>query len=239
MDRFHALGIGADEPVDILLSQSFDMPGLNYPAMNNWVQYGNATDVQEIAVLNLRTAPIHQEDDWACFSYGCYQDLKARPDFPQILRNNTNYQFLVREVAYDLLQLPKQYVWVYDDNYGRSDHVPLIAAGHPGLRIQGSHDAEYPHYHQPTDSLPALEAEAGGKDLLIGGYDTEARVGGTTAFYAALTGNVGHYGYVLDPSLRPVPAPQETTNSAADKATPLTVLLAVVALAAAAALRKR
>jgi hypothetical protein len=194
------LGLDLNATITVLASLSFDMPGLNYPAKNNWVQYGEPTAVDEVAVLNLRTAPIHDENDWACFSYGCYQDLKGRDDYKAILRNNTHYQYLVREVAYDLLRLPPEYVWVYDDNYGRSDHVPLIAMGSPGMRIQGSHDEEYPHYHQPTDSLPALEVEAGGKDLLIAGYETEARVGGTVAYYIAKTGGVGGYGYRFSPA---------------------------------------
>ncbi|MES2153931.1 MAG: M28 family peptidase [bacterium] len=232
------LGLNATDRIDILLSQSFDMPGLNYPAMNNWVQYGNATDVSKTAVLNLRTAPIHADDDWACFSYGCYQDLKARPDFPAILANNTNYQFLVREVAYDLLRLPPQYIWVYDDAYGRSDHVPLIAMGHAGMRIQGSHDAEYPHYHQPTDTLAALEVEAGGKDLLVAGYDTEARIGGTVAYYAARTGSLGHYGYVHDAALLPGTGPASTSSSTPPHSTNLPIAPAFAGLMAVALLRR-
>ncbi len=233
------LGVNATDAVDVLVTQSFDMPGLNYPAHNNWVQYGNLTDVDEIAVLNLRTAPIHAENDWACFSYGCYQDLKSRDDFASLLANNTNYQFLVREVAYDLLALPQQYIWIYDDNYGRSDHVPLIARGNAGMRIQGSHDEEYPHYHQPTDSLPALEAEAGGKELLIAGYDTESRVGGTVAYYTALTGGVGDYGYVFNHELRPSPEQAQATDAGGAATTPTPVLLVLAAIAVAVALRKR
>lgn len=187
------LHLKKDAPVDILVSQSYDMPGLNYPAKNNWVQYGDATKTDKYAVLNLRTAPIHAEQDWACWSYGCYEKLKTRDDLARILDRNTRYQYLVREVSYDLLGLPREYVWVYDDHYGRSDHVPLIAQGSAGNRIQGSHDEEYPHYHQPTDTLEALYVEAGSKEALIAGYDVEARAGGLVAFYTALTGDVGHY----------------------------------------------
>ncbi|MCA1820020.1 MAG: M28 family peptidase, partial [Halobacteriales archaeon] len=69
----------------VLVSESFDMPGLNYPAKNTWLQYGNTTDLDEVAVLNLRTAPIHKDQEWACWSYGCYEDLKDRPDFAAVL----------------------------------------------------------------------------------------------------------------------------------------------------------
>ncbi|HUR62752.1 MAG TPA: M28 family peptidase [Candidatus Thermoplasmatota archaeon] len=188
------LGLPRTDRVQVLLSQSYDMPGLNYPAKNNAPQYGAPTDLDEYAVLNLRTAPIHTDGKWACWSYGCYESLKARDDFPALLRNNTNHQFLVREVAYDVLQYPKEYIWVYDDAYGRSDHIPLIAAGSPGMRIQGSHDEEYPHYHHATDTLPALYLMAGSKEALVAAYDTESRIGGTVADYVALTGSHGRYG---------------------------------------------
>src|SRR5207249_9934483 len=59
-------------------------------------------------VLNLRTAPTHSEENWTCWSYGCYQALKERDDFARVLDRNTRYQFLVREVAYDLLGLPRR-----------------------------------------------------------------------------------------------------------------------------------
>jgi len=192
------LGLSPDDAVDILVSQSFDMPGINYPAKNIWPQYGDdPVDLEKQAVLNLRTAPIHAEEEWTCWSYGCYEDLKQRADFEQVLRNNTNYQFLVREVAYDLLQTPPGLVWVYDDHYGRSDHIPLIARGAAGMRIQGSHDEEYPCYHQPCDTLPWLYQQTGSRDLLTQAYDVEATIGGTVAMYVALQGDHGHYGDTL------------------------------------------
>ncbi|HUR25163.1 MAG TPA: M28 family peptidase [Candidatus Thermoplasmatota archaeon] len=189
--------LGLDQSVepDILVSQSYDMPGINYPAKNTWVDYGDPLVTDEYAVLNLRTAPIHDEVEWTCWSYGCYEDLKAHPDFAQIKRDNANFQFLMREVAYDVLELPPQYVWVYDDHYGRSDHIPLIGLGSAGNRIQGSHDKEYPHYHQPTDSLPGIYAITGGTPAgIVAGLETEAEAGGLTAFYVAETGGFGHYG---------------------------------------------
>ncbi len=188
------LGLEPEAEVDVLVSQSFDMPGLNYPARNIWVQYGQPVDLEGYAVLNLRTAPIHDEDEWTCWSYGCYEDLKARDDFASVLHANTNYQFLVREVAYDLLRYPPEYVWVYDDHYGRSDHIPLIAQGAAGMRIQGSHDEQYPCYHQPCDTLEWLHVQAGSREELVRAYDTEASIGGTVAMYAALRGTVGPYG---------------------------------------------
>jgi len=227
----HLLGLAEGTHPRILVSQSFDMPGLNWPAMDLWAQYGNATDMDKTAVLNLRTAPIHRDQDWACWSYGCYQDLKVRPDFESVWRNDTDYQFLVREVAYDLLHLPPRYVWVYDDAYGRSDHIPLIAHGAAGMRIQGVHDAEYPHYHEPTDTVPALVALAGSESALDAGYTTEVQVGGTVADYVALTGGVGTYGTAFDPSVAQ-PAAGTTvapTNPTPALATPVAAFVLVLA----------
>jgi hypothetical protein len=191
------LGLEPSATPDILVSQSYDMPGINYPAKNTWVQYGDPAVADEYAVLNLRTAPIHvnPDEEWTCWSYGCYEDLKSHPDFERIRRANANWQFLMREVAYDVLGMPPEYVWIYDDHYGRSDHIPLIALGAAGNRVQGSHDNEYPHYHQPTDSLPGIYAITGGTpDGFIAGLDTEAKAGGLPAIYAALTGGLGQYG---------------------------------------------
>ena len=238
------LGLEPSATPDVLVSQSYDMPGINYPAKNTWVQYGDPAVADEYAVLNLRTAPIHADNEWTCWSYGCYEDLKEHPEFQQIRRDNANWQFLMREVAYDVLQLPPQYVWIYDDHYGRSDHIPLIALGSTGNRVQGSHDKEYPHYHQPTDSLPGIYAITGGTpDGFIAGLETEVEAGGLPAFYAALTGGLGGYGdklYVVDGvSLAPGGADDAGDQPpAADAPLPPLAALAAVGLALAA-LRRR
>jgi hypothetical protein len=233
------LGLNASDEVHILASQSYDMPGLNYPAKNMWVQYGDPATVDEYAVLNLRTAPIHDDVDWTCWSYGCYEDLKARPDFQQVKRQNANWQFLMREVAYDVLSLPPEYVWVYDDHYGRSDHIPLIALGAAGNRVQGSHDNEYPHYHQPTDSLPGLYALTGSVDGLKAGFETEAEAGGLPAFYAALTGGLGHYGDKWFYNETVEPAASEPVEGGKDSPGPAPALLLAGLAAVVVVLRRR
>lgn len=234
------LGLPEHTTPSILVSQSYDMPGLNYPAKNRWVQYGDPDVIDEYAVLNLRTAPIHAETEWRCWDYGCYEDLKARDDFAQVLRNNANFQFLVREVAYDVLALPPQYVWVYDDHYGRSDHIPLIALGAAGNRIQGSHDNEYPHYHQPTDSLPGLYALTGSVEDLVAGFETQAEAGGLSAFYVAKTGSFGAYGDKWFPQNGTVaPGEADAPADGAPNDTPLPALLAFAAVGLAALARRR
>jgi hypothetical protein len=236
------LGLPENTAPKILVSQAYDMPGLNYPAKNNWVQYGDPTVTDEYAVLNLRTAPIHVEEEWTCWSYGCYNDLKERADFATVLRQNANFQFLMREVAYDVLGLPPQYVWVYDDHYGRSDHIPLIAMGAAGNRIQGSHDEEYPHYHQPTDSLPGLYALTGGTpDGIVAGFQTEAQAGGLTAFYVAKTGTFSGYGDKWFPQNGTVAVDGDGVGDgpADDAEAPLPALAALVALGFALVVLRR
>jgi len=233
------LGLDPATKPTVLVSQSYDMPGINYPAKNTWVQYGDPAVTDEYAVLNLRTAPIHDDEKWTCWSYGCYEELKSNPDFAAILRQNINYQFLVREVAYDVLKLPPQYVWVYDDHYGRSDHIPLIAMGAAGMRIQGSHDEEYPHYHQPTDSLPAIYELTGGPDALKAGYQAEAQAGGLAAFYVAKTGGMGRYGDVLYLHQPKDLAAASGTAGASGKSSPGIEAVVLLGMLAALALSRR
>lgn len=185
------LGIPHATRIDFLAAESFDMVGLNYPAMNTWVRYGDPTNLLETAVLNLRTAPTAEGNFTLCPSYGCYRYDRYTPGE---LRNFTNYQALVREVVYRFLEFPPGPVQVYDDQYGRSDHVPFIAAGVPGMRIQGSHDDEYPHYHEPTDTLQAMTLLAGDDTHLRAGFDKAADVGALVLAYVAMKGDVGEYG---------------------------------------------
>lgn len=202
------LGLSPTQRIDFVAATSFDMVGLNYPAYNTWIRYGEPGTVFETAVLNVRTAPVSPENFTLCASYGCYR-YDAYDE--GVLANFTNYQALVREVAYRFLDFPPRYVWVYDDEYGRSDHVPFIAAGIPGMRVQGSHDEEYPHYHMPTDTLAALTVLAGDETHLRSGFDKAADVGALTLGYVALTGHVGHYG---TPSPLEVPSEKEENPTA-------------------------
>lgn len=231
------LGIEQSVEPDILVSQSYDMPGINYPAKNTWVDYGVREDLDEYAVLNLRTAPIHADVEWRDWSYGSYEALKERDDFPAIQRQNANFQFLMREVAYDVLALPPEHVWIYDDHYGRSDHIPLIGLGAAGNRIQGSHDKEYPHYHQPTDSLPGIYAITGGTpDGFIAGLETQVEAGGLSAFYVAKTASLGQYGDKLFFGEAASPGAGSTADGDGQESPglePMATLAAVAALAIA------
>lgn len=188
------LGLPKDADVEILMGHSFDIVGINYPAMNTWVRYGDPTNVLEPAVLNLRLPPWTEENMTLCPSYGCYTKLREREDFEsEIAPRFQNFSALVKEINYGLFGLPPEWVQAWDDKYGRSDHVPFTAAGIPGLRIQGSHDGEWPHYHQPTDTLPAAASMAGGVDNLVAGFNQAADSGGLVAVYIALKAELGTY----------------------------------------------
>lgn len=197
------LGLPRDATVEMLAAMSFDIIGLNYPAFNKSPTYGNATQAEEFAVLNLWAAPDDPEGFTFCRSYACYDYEKYAE---QQIVNFVNYQAAVRWVADELMRLPPQYVQVKDDTYGRSDHVPFTAAGIPGLRVQGSHDNEFPQYHSPGDTLPAAVALAGSDTHLKAGFDRAADVGAATAAFVALRGDVGHRGVPLELPELEVPA---------------------------------
>lgn len=199
----HLLGLEDGTPVDLVAAVSFDMVGLNYPAYNTWIQYGDPATLLETAVLNVRTSPV----DWD--NYTCGSACYKVDDYSEAVQENfTNYRALVEEVAYRFLGFPAEYVWVYDDSYGRSDHVPFIASGVPGMRVQGSHDSEYPHYHQPTDTLAALIPLAGDETKLRAGFDKAADVGGVTFAYAAARGRVGPIGFEDEVPSSPAASPE-------------------------------
>jgi MYXO-CTERM domain-containing protein len=110
------------------------------------------------------------------------------------------------------------------------------------MRVQGSHDNEYPHYHQPTDSLPGLYAITGGDPAgIVSGFDMEAKAGGLPAFYVAKTGSLGSYGDVLFFGDQPDGLPDDG-DAATAQDTPLpsaALLLAGLALALLAQRRRR
>jgi hypothetical protein len=161
------------------MAVSLDMPGLNWPAKDTFPTYHKGA----FSVLHARTSPI----DTFGFksSYGEYN--KSNYTAAQ-LQGFQQYRLMTEHAAYDLLGLPRQWVWVEDDTFGRTDHVPFVAHGIPGMRVHGPNDEEYPPYHDPADTLPVLENAAGGKDLLVKGFETAARFTTVTAALMALPG---------------------------------------------------
>ncbi|HLE48402.1 MAG TPA: M28 family peptidase, partial [Candidatus Thermoplasmatota archaeon] len=55
------LGLAKDTPVRIMVGQSWDIVGINYPAYNTWIGWGDPANPNEYANLNLRTAPTDVE----------------------------------------------------------------------------------------------------------------------------------------------------------------------------------
>lgn len=228
------LGLAADSKVEILAAMSFDIVGINYPAKNTWVGYGAQT-LDELALLNLRVAPTVAENLTRIYPRVAEKYEQVQPRF-------VNYSALVREIAHKLLGMPWQWADLRDDEYGRSDHVPFIRAGVPGMRIQGSHDCdtnngcEWPHYHQASDTLETAAQQAGGKDLLEKGFESAAESGGLTAAYVALKGGVGDYGV---PEPQEAPRSIETTAAAASGIPAPAAIILLVALALGALIAAR
>jgi hypothetical protein len=184
------LGLSPDTQIEFVLAQSYDIVGINYPAVNIWVGYGDEpANTQETAVLNLRVSPTSAENS----TLGNYARTIGERNDDAIWERNQNHSALVREINYGLFALPPLYVQALDDKYGRSDQVPFSSAGVPAMRIQGSHDGEFACYHQPCDTIPVAEQMAGGRELLIAGFNQAADSGGVVGFYAALKGNIGNY----------------------------------------------
>lgn len=183
------LGLPTDTEIEFVLAQSYDIVGINYPAKNIWVNYGDRQNMDETAVLNLRVSPT-SADNATLSSYA--RSIGERND-EAVWQRNQNHSALVQQINYGLFGLPPVWVQALDDKYGRSDQVPFSSLGVPAMRIQGSHDNEFACYHQPCDTIPVAEQMAGGRENLIAGFDQAADSGGVVGFYAALKGNIGQY----------------------------------------------
>ncbi|MCA1812554.1 MAG: M28 family metallopeptidase, partial [Halobacteriales archaeon] len=184
--------------LDIRMAAGLDMPGLNWPAQDVWPTYHKGA----FSVLHLRTSPIDTFGYKS--SYGEY-NLTNYTDAQ--LAGFRHFRAVVEHATFDLLGYPRQWVWAEDDTHGRTDHVPFVAAGIPGMRVHGPSDEEYPAYHDAGDTLPVLEYSAGGKDKLLAGLESSARV---TALTAALMASEPVGGSISPASvpLRPAPDAQ-------------------------------
>ena len=184
-----SLGLSPDTKIEFVAAQSYDIVGINYPATNNWIRYGEPGVDAETAVLNLRVSPTSVDNA----TLGGYASTIGELNDEAVWERNQNHSALVQQINYGLMGLPPQWVQALDDKYGRSDQVPFSSAGIPAMRIQGSHDDEFACYHQPCDTIPVAEQTAGGRENLIAGFDQAADSGGVVGFYAAYKGNIGNY----------------------------------------------
>ncbi len=190
------LDLTADTEIQMLQGISIDMAGLVWPAHNPWAEggLGLVPGAPQIPApkqhFHLRAPPVDVNESWASWSYGSYEELKTREDFEEILQDFRNFRGVVEEVWRVWLEVPEEHVSFEEDSYGRTDHIPFMAAGVPGLRIQGAHDGEYPCYHQPCDTLEFMTAAAGSQDLLIQGMDMETTTTALISTYLAMKGDV-------------------------------------------------
>lgn len=182
----------ANGTLALRMAVALDMPGLNWPAADTWGTYHKG----EFSVMHVRTSPID--------TFGYYNATNYTAEQLQAFRD---YRAMVKHAAYDLLGYPVRWVWVEDDTHGRSDHVPFIAAGIPGMRVHGPSDEEYPPYHKPADTLPAADASAGGEERFVAGLESAARLTGVAAALAALPQEPGGPGDGAGPAGPPRAAP--------------------------------
>jgi hypothetical protein len=151
----------------ILAAVGLDMPGLNWPAQDVYPTYHKGA----FSVMHVRTSPVDT------FGYKSSYGEYNRTNYTGAqLAGFRHFRDVVKHAAFDLLDYPPQWVWVEDDTHGRTDHVPFVAHGIPGMRVHGPSDEEYPPYHGPADTMPVLEQSAGGKDKLLAGMESAARL---------------------------------------------------------------
>lgn len=162
------------EGVEVVAAINLDMVGLNYPVVDSL-----PPAPQPHYNLYAYTAPL--------------EDLSAYEDEANVSASAGRFapfRAAVERVAYEELGLPPKYVWVMDDIEGNSDQRPFIEAGIPAMWLRGMHHGllfnrgsdspedvekgldEMNYKHTPLDTLPTLEAMAGGKAGLLAGIRT-------------------------------------------------------------------
>ncbi len=63
---------------------------------------------------------------------------------------------------------------LFEDPFGRSDHVAFWRVEAPTVFFFGADDDGYPEYHSRDDTLATMTGRAGGRDMLVAGFDTLA-----------------------------------------------------------------
>jgi hypothetical protein len=160
--------------VEVAAAINLDMVGLNYPVVDVL-----PPSAQPYYNLYVYTSPV---EDLA--AYEGQENVSAAGARFAPLRD------LTKRVAYQDLGLPPKYVWVLEDIEGNSDQRPFTEAGIPALWLRGMHHGllfnrgssspedvqkgldEMNYKHLPVDTLPTLEAMAGGKGELLRGIRT-------------------------------------------------------------------
>ncbi|HVL87491.1 MAG TPA: M20/M25/M40 family metallo-hydrolase [Candidatus Thermoplasmatota archaeon] len=205
--------------VRLVAATSLDMIGIHWPAENR-----SPTARAGVPPMYVRTSPIDQ------FTYRSrFADYNESNYTAAQLQGFRDFRVLVKRATYDVLGFPVQHVWVQDDEQGRSDHAPFIAAGVPGFKVGGAVDLAYPPYHNPFDTLPAAEQLAGGKDKLVAAFEAAARL------TATIMANVALQGAVQAPDEGVVPSHAQPE---AGRETPLPAAVAALAVSLGACARR-
>ncbi|MEE9151798.1 MAG: M28 family peptidase [Thermoplasmata archaeon] len=118
--------------------------------------------------------------DMAGINYPAPYDLQAivgPDDDPETIEQGAMIN-LTNRTAFEILDYPKvEGVNVYEESHRGSDHYRFEQIGVPIVFFYGASSGEYDAYHSPDDTLEEMERVAGGKENLIGGFDTVVWMG--------------------------------------------------------------
>jgi hypothetical protein len=124
--------------------------------------------------------------DMAGLNYPAPFDLAAivGPDEDPEISEQAPLISITNRSAHDILDYPRvSGVNVTENPFGRSDHVRFQQIGVSTVFFFGAGDNdEYPAYHTTDDTMDEMERVAGGRENLIGGFDTLV----WTVFYMVL-----------------------------------------------------
>ena len=94
------------------------------------------------------------------------------PDREEGVAEHPGLVSLVENITENELRYPRTEAFeILEDPFGRSDHVSFWNEG-PTVFFFGADDIEYPDYHSRADTLATMISLAGGRDMLVLGFDT-------------------------------------------------------------------
>jgi hypothetical protein len=123
--------------------------------------------------------------DMAGINYPAPYDLGAiigPDDDPNVIEQEALVK-VTNQTAHTILNYPRVIgVNVVEESHRGSDHYRFEEIGVPIVFFYGASSSEYEAYHSPDDTLEEMERVAGGRENLIGGFETAAWMG----FYLTL-----------------------------------------------------
>lgn len=95
------------------------------------------------------------------------------PDEDEAVAEHPGLLSLVENITENELRYPREGNFsILEDPFGRSDHVSFWSTGAPTVFFFGADDVEYPDYHSRADTVATMVSLAGGRDVLVAGFDT-------------------------------------------------------------------